>query len=658
MTNDAVAAVALSVRTLTMDAIQAANSGHPGMPMGMAELGALLYGEILSHTPADPKWPNRDRFVLSAGHGSMFLYSLLHMAGYNISMEDIRNFRQLGFKTPGHPEYGHTDGIETTTGPLGQGLANAVGLAIAEQMTGAAYNTTDHTIVDNYTYTIVGDGCLMEGITSEASSLAAHLQLGKLIAFYDSNSISIEGSTKLAFTEDVAARYKAYGWQVLSADAYDPDAIRKLVAEGKADTRRPTMIILTSIIGKGSPSKAGTHDVHGAALGDAEVALSKKSLGVAEDAMFYVDPAATAFFTGRNVELESAYSAWKKTFAAWSKANPALAEQWNAVQSGDLERYIAQTGFPGYQPGSKEATRKASGAAIKALAKALPNLVGGSADLAPSNNTAMPADGDFTAENRAGHTLHFGVREHAMGAIGNGMVLYGGLRPFVATFLVFSDYLRPAVRLSALMNIPMIYIFTHDSIFVGEDGPTHQPIEHIAALRSIPNVQVFRPADGEETNFAWRAALRSSGPSCLILTRQGLPELNRSAGWEKDAERGAWVVQEGSEKPDAVIVATGSEVGLALEAAEQSGKTVRVVSVTSLERLLAQDNAFRTRLLPAGVPVFAAEAGIRMGWEALTGTRDTVFGLDGFGASGPGDKVAEHFGYTADKLAALIRTRV
>ncbi len=654
MTNDAVAAVARSVRTLTIDAVQAANSGHPGMPMGVAELGALLYGEVLSHTPEDPAWTNRDRFVLSAGHGSMFLYSLLHLAGYDISLEDIRNFRQLGYKTPGHPEYGHTPGVETTTGPLGQGLANAVGLAIAEQMTAAAYNTAAHTIVDHYTYVIVGDGCLMEGITGEASSLAGHLKLGKLIAFYDSNKISIEGSTDLAFTEDVAARYRAYGWQVLSGDAYDPDVIRKLVAEAKGDTERPTLIVLTSVIGKGSPNKAGTHGVHGAALGDDEVALSKKEIGVAEDAMFFIDPDAVAFFAARRGELTDAHAQWKATFDAWASANPGLAEQWRAVQSGDLERYLAAAELPTYEPGSKEATRKASGAAIKALAKALPNLVGGSADLAPSNNTAMPEDGEFFADSRDGHTLHFGVREHAMAAIGNGLALYGGLRPFVATFLVFADYLRPGLRLSALMNIPTVYILTHDSIFIGEDGPTHQPIEHLAALRAIPNVQVFRPADGAETNRAWLTALRSEGPTCLVLTRQGLPELAKPAGWEADADRGGYVVQDAQGAPDAVVLATGSEVSLAIDAAGKSGKKVRVVSVTSVERLLAQDEAFHEKLMPAGVPVYAAEAGIPMGWEAFTGSRDRVFGLAGFGASGPGAKVAEHFGFTAAKLTEML----
>ena len=654
MTHDAVAAVARSVRTLTMDAVQAANSGHPGMPMGMAELGALLYGEILAHTPSDPAWPNRDRFALSAGHGSMFLYSLLHLSGYNLSLDDLKSFRQIGSRTPGHPEYGHTEGIETTTGPLGQGLANAVGMAIAEQITAATYNTDTHKIIDHFTYAIAGDGCLMEGITSEASSLAGHLKLGKLIVFYDSNRISIEGSTELAFTEDTAARYRAYGWQVLSGDAYDVDGIRKLVDEAKADTERPSLIALTSTIGKGSPNKAGTSGVHGSPLGTDEVAASKRKIGVEETAMFYIDPAATAFFTARRSELDSAYRSWQMTFNAWSAENPDLAAQWKATHAGDLEQYLSSAVMPQYEPGSKEATRKASGAAIKALATALPNLVGGSADLAPSTNTVMPDGGVFTGADHGGHNFHFGVREHAMAAIGNGLTLYGGLRPYVSTFLVFSDYLRPSVRLSALMNIPLIYVLTHDSIFVGEDGPTHQPIEHIAALRAIPNLQILRPADGTETNWAWLTALRSDGPTCLILTRQGLPELNHPAGWETDADRGGWIVSDTAEKPEAVLLATGSEVSLAIEAAQKSGKAVRVVSVTSVERLLAQDESFRNHLMPQGVPMFAAEAGIPMGWEALTGSRDRVFGLTTFGVSGPGTKVAEYLNFTAEKLAALI----
>ena len=654
MDNKALEAVALSVRTLTIDAVQAANSGHPGMPMGMAELGALLYGEILKHDPADPSWPDRDRFVLSAGHGSMFLYSLFHLSGYGLPLDELKKFRQIGSKTPGHPEYGMTAGVETTTGPLGQGLANAVGLAIAERMMAARFNTTDHTIVDHRTWAIAGDGCLMEGITSEASSLAGHLGLGKLTVFYDHNSISIEGSTSLAFTEDVRARYRAYGWQVLEGDAYDADAIRKLVAEAQADTERPSLIVLTSTIGKGSPNKAGTHGVHGAALGDEEVALTKKELGVDPSEMFYIDPAATEFFAAYRKELAERHAAWQKTFDAWAAANPGLLAQWNEAVQGGYKDVLKDIGLPAYEPGSKVATRKASGAALQAIAKMLPNVVGGSADLAPSNNTALPDYGDFTRENPAGRTLHFGVRELGMAAIGNGMALHGGLRPFVATFLVFTDYLRPALRLSSLMQVPVVYIMTHDSIYLGEDGPTHQPIEHLAVLRAIPGLRVLRPADGEETNEAWLMALEHDGPTVLALTRQGLPTLEKAdADWRQSMRRGAYVVQD-VDSPEVVVVATGSEVSMALDAAKESGRKVRVVSMPSRELFEAQDTTWQRSIAPAGVPVVVAEAGIRQGWEFLT-TRDRILSIDRFGESGPGNDVAEHLGFTTARLAAMIR---
>jgi transketolase len=654
MDNKAVEAVALSVRTLTIDAVQAANSGHPGMPMGMAELGALLYGEILTHDPADPKWPDRDRFVLSAGHGSMFLYSLLHLSGYNLPLAELKKFRQVGSITPGHPEYGMTDGIETTTGPLGQGLANAVGMAIAERMLAARFNTADHTVVDHYTYAISGDGCLMEGITSEASSLAGHLGLGKLIVFYDNNSISIEGSTELAFTEDVAARYRAYGWQVLEGDAYDPDGIRTLVAEAKQDTARPAIIMLTSVIGQGSPNKKGTHDVHGAALGDDEVALTKKQLGVDPAEMFYIAPAATEFFAARRTELAEKHAAWQKTFDAWGAAKPGLLAQWKEAVEGGYKAVLKDIGMPTYKVGDNVPTRKASGSALQAAARMLPNLVGGSADLAPSNNTAMPDYGDFTKADPSGRTLHFGVRELGMAAIGNGMALHGGLRPFVATFLVFTDYLRPALRLSALMQIPLIYVMTHDSIFVGEDGPTHQPIEHVAVLRAIPGARVLRPADAEETNEAWLMALEHDGPTVLALTRQGLPVLEKAdADWKASMRRGAYVVADVA-SPEVVVVATGSEVSLAHEAVAKSGRKARIVSMPSRELFEAQDAAWREKILPAGVPTVVAEAGIRQGWEGIA-PRERILSIDRFGESGPGDAVAKHLGFTADALAALIK---
>ncbi|TVR71803.1 MAG: transketolase [Spirochaetaceae bacterium] len=659
MDNKAVAAIARSVRTLTIDAVQAANSGHPGMPMGMAELGALLYGEFMNHNPVDPGWANRDRFILSCGHGSMFLYSLLHLAGYDLPLEELKQFRQVGSRTPGHPEYGHTPGVETTTGPLGQGLANAVGMAIAEQMLAARFNTPEHTVVDHHTYVIVGDGCLMEGITSEASSLAGHLGLGKLIVFYDSNRISIEGSTELAFTEDVAARYRAYGWQVLPGDAYDPDQIRTLLAEAKADQRKPTLVILESEIGRGSPNKAGSHAVHGAALGDDEVAATKKAIGLDPGEMFYIDPEATAFFRTRREELTALQAEWRKTFDAWAGANPGLLAQWKEMVGGEYKDVLKDIGLPQYEKGKGVATRQASGKALQAIASMLPGVVGGSADLAPSNNTALPEYGDFTRDNRGGRTLHFGVRELAMAAIGNGMALHGGLRPFVATFLVFSDYLRPALRLSALMQVPVVYILTHDSFFVGEDGPTHQPIEHIAAMRAIPGLRVLRPADAEETGEAWLMALEHDGPTVLALTRQNLPTLEKADGeWKKAMRRGAYVVKESETegRPELIVVATGSEVSLALEAVEAAGCDARVISMPSVELFRAQDAAYRSALLPEGVPVVTAEAGVAQGWDALAGSGDRIFSIERFGESGPGGDVAKALGFTAADLAELLRT--
>ncbi|SIQ35886.1 transketolase [Alkalispirochaeta americana] len=658
MDNTALEAVARSVRTLTMDAVQAANSGHPGMPLGMAELGALLYGEILNHNPRNPQWENRDRFVLSAGHGSMFLYSLLHMAGYDLSLEDLKAFRQLDSKTPGHPEYGHTPGVETTTGPLGQGFANAVGMAVAEQMLAARFNTPHHRVVDHYTYGIVGDGCLMEGISSEASSLAGHLGLGKLIVFYDSNKISIEGSTDLAFTEDVAARYAAYGWQVLSCSAYDIEGIRRAAGEARNDTRRPTLVVLESVIGQGSPGKAGSAAAHGAPFGDEEIAATKEAIGVDPQAMFYVDPRAQEFFARRRDELAQTQEKWEQTFQDWATANPGLHAQWKEMLQGGYRELLKDIALPQYKPGDTLATRQASGAALKAVAAVLPNLVGGSADLAPSNNTALPEHGDFTRDTPAGRTVHFGVRELAMAAIANGMALHGGLRPFVATFMVFSDYLRPAARLSALMKAPVTYVLTHDSIFVGEDGPTHQPIEHVEALRTIPGMVVLRPADAEETGEAWLMAMEQDGPVALALTRQGLPVFPKAdPSWRESLRRGAYLVQEPAQGglPEVVVVATGSEVSLALKAAELSGRAVRVVSMISRELFEAQDEAFRRSLLPQGVPVVAAEAGVTSGWASITGSRDRVLGLDRFGLSGPAAQVASAMGFTAQALADLIK---
>ncbi len=654
MNDSAVQAVAKAVRSLSMDAIQAANSGHPGLPLGLAELGALLFGEIMNLQPSDPMWPNRDRLVLSAGHGSMLLYSLLHLAGYDISLDDVKQFRQLDSRTPGHPEWGHTSGVETTTGPLGQGFANAVGMAMAETMEAARWNTADAKIVDHYTYCIAGDGCMMEGITSEAASLAGHQKLGKLIVFYDDNKISIDGTTDITFTEDVQARFRAYGWHVQSGDAYDVQGLRAMVQEAKNVNDQPSLIAVRSIIGKGSPNKAGTPKAHGAALGAEEVVAAKRELGLPEDQQFFVPEEARAFFASRQEEWNAVYQQWAEQMGAWSEKNQDLREQWEAFQSG---RPMGNPVFQQYSQGESVATRAAGQEALQALAAVYPNLVGGSADLAESNKTKVPGQEDFSPASRAGRSINFGVREHAMGAITNGIILHGGFRAFCATFLVFADYLRPAVRLAALMGIPSVFVCTHDSIFVGEDGPTHQPVEHVASLRVIPNVHVYRPADAQETQEAWKMALeRRDGPACLVLTRQGLPVFAKhDANWRESMRKGAYIAQEPESGPELIVVATGSEVSLAIEAAAASSKKVRIVSMSSRELFFQQPAAFRQQILPAGIPVLVAEAGVSQGWEVCTGgDSGKVFSIDRFGMSGPGAEVAKAMGFTAENLTNLI----
>ncbi|MFW5848730.1 MAG: transketolase [Spirochaetota bacterium] len=647
-------AIALSIRSLSMDAVEAANSGHPGLPMGCAELGALLYGEVMNYDPKDPSWPNRDRFVLSAGHGSMFLYSLLHLAGFDLPLDELKRFRQVGSKTPGHPEYGYTVGIETTTGPLGQGISNAVGLAIAEQMAAGTYNTDKRTIVDHFTYALVGDGDMMEGVASEACSLAGHLGLGKLITFYDDNDISIDGSTDITFTEDVGKRFEAYGWHVQHCDGYDPKAIEQAIEKAQKTTDKPSFIVLKTLIGRGAPNKAGTHGVHGAPLGADEIKATRKNLGLAEDQEFFIHPDATAHFGARATELAGRRAEWKKEFEAWRTENPQLAAQWDASQGGGVS-YLKDVKLPAYEVGAKNATRKASGKVLNAIADAMPMFIGGSADLAGSNITAMPQHGFFTTKTPTGRTINFGVREHGMGAVTNGLALYGLWRPFCATFLVFSDYMRPSIRLAAIMGLPVVYVFTHDSIFVGEDGPTHQPIEHAAALRCIPNVTVIRPGDEEETAEAWLMAMeRLTGPTALLFTRQNLVTYEKPAGWKADARKGAYIAKDTDGTPDVVIAATGSEVNLALEAAEKSSKKVRVVSVMSLERLREQDSLFREQLFPKGAKIVTAEVGVSQGWEAIASSPEHTFALNRFGESGPGPEVAEHLGFTAENLQRMV----
>jgi transketolase len=652
----ALAAVANSVRSLTIDAVEKAKSGHPGLPMGAAELGALLYGELISHWPGDPKWLNRDRFVLSAGHGCMLLYSLLHLSGYELSLDDIRSFRQLGSRTPGHPEWDMTPGVEATAGPLGQGVANGVGMAIAERMLAARFNTPKHTVIDHRTWVLAGDGDMMEGVASEAASLAGHLGLGKLVVFYDSNRITIEGSTDLAFSENVMKRHESYGWRVLSGSMYDLDGIMALVNQAKSSSDRPTFIQLASVIGKPAPTRAGTAKAHGEALGAEEAAGAKKAIGVPDGSQFYVFPEAQAYFREKQPGWKARYEQWKKTFEEWKKENPALAADWQKFFS--VQADLGGVAMPAFKLGESLATRAASGQVLNAIAMGVPNLIGGSADLAPSNNTNLKDMGDFQKATPLGRNFHFGIREHGMAGICNGIAYHGGLRPFCATFMVFSDYMRPSIRVAAIAKLPVIYVLTHDSVFVGEDGPTHEPVEHLAALRAIPNLLVLRPGDAEETEIAWRMAIeKTTGPTALALTRQGLAVYPKAdADWRKSIRKGAYLVKECDGKPDLVIIATGSEVSVALQAAAAlTDRKVRVVSVMCRELFMAQPVEFRAALVPAGAKKVVFEAGVSQGWKGPFDDSLLFVGVERFGESGPYQKVAEHLGITAAALEKRIR---
>lgn len=639
------------VRGLSADGVEKAGSGHPGLPLGCAEIGSVLYFDALRHSPQNPDWPNRDRFVLSAGHGSMLLYSLLHLSGYDLPLEELKQFRQLGSQTPGHPEYGDTIGVETTTGPLGQGLANAVGMAIAERMLAERFNRPGYPIVDFYTYVLCGDGCMMEGITAEASSLAGHLKLDKLIVIYDSNRITIEGSTDIAFTESVKDRYLAYGWHVQEVDGHNVDQLKEAIEKAKQEQNRPSLIIAETQIGKGAPNKAGTAGVHGAPLGKDEVAALKQALGLPETE-FYVSEEADQMrnqVINKGRELEES---WNQLFNEWREKYPELAAQWDQAFNLELPEDLASK-MPQFAVGESIATRAASGKVINALAKEIPYLIGGSADLAPSNNTHIDGGGNVQADDFSGRNFNFGVREHAMAAIMNGISLTGGFRIFGGTFLVFSDYMRPSIRLSALMGQPVIYVLTHDSIYVGEDGPTHQPIEHTESLRLIPNLWVYRPADAEETVQAWLAAMkRLNGPSAIILTRQGLPTMPKHDAANMD--KGGYVLYK-EQKPLALtIVAAGSEVSLALETAkrlEAEGYGVRVVSIFCREEFMAQDQDYRDQVIPTSTPVLAVEVGVGSGWYSVCpGAKMQVFSLDQFGRSGKAADVAEYFGFTPENL--------
>lgn len=646
-----------TIRTLAMDAVQQANSGHPGLPMGMADAAYVLWTRYLKHNPADPTWANRDRFVLSAGHGSMLLYSLLHLTGYALPMDELKRFRQWGSMTPGHPEYDEAPGVETTTGPLGQGFANGVGLALAERLLAAEFNRPGLEVVDHYTYAIVSDGDLMEGISHEAASLAGHLGLGKLIYLYDDNRITIEGSTDLAYSEDVARRFAAYGWHVQAVDGHDRDATDVAIAQAQVERDRPSLIMCRTHIGYGSPNKQDTAEAHGAPLGEEEVRRTKKALGWPPDARFLVPDEALAHFRAALDRGNQAQSGWEVLFGRYAAECPELAVEWQRRLAGELPAEW-RAYLPEFAPGSAaQATRAAGGKVLEALAPAIPELVGGSADLHPSTKTFLNAYDTIQSGAYGGRNLHFGVREHAMGGIMNGLALHGGLRPYGGTFLVFSDYMRPSIRLAALMGLPVVYVFTHDSIFVGEDGPTHQPVEHAASLRAIPNLVVIRPADARETAGAWGVALaRDEGPTALLLSRQKLPVLA-----ETDPEavgRGAYVLAD-AEEVQVILMATGSEVALALEAGELlagQGIAARVVSMPSWELFEAQPPTYREAVLPPTVTArLAVEAGVALGWDRYVGPSGATLTQDRFGASAPYEVLAEEFGFTAEAVAERAR---
>lgn len=648
-----------AIRILSADTIQKANSGHPGLPLGSAAAAYELWAKHMKHNPADPNWPNRDRFILSGGHGSALLYSLLHLFGYGLTMEDMKNFRQLGSLTPGHPEYGHTVGVEATTGPLGAGMAMAVGMAMAENHLAAVFNKENYPVVDHYTYVLGGDGCMMEGISYEAFSLAGSLGLGKLIVLYDSNNISIEGSTDIAFRENVQQRFQAFGFQTLLVeDGNDLEAIGKAIEEAKADTTRPTMIEIKTKIGFGCPAKEGKASAHGEPLGVENVAALRKNLGWDIEESFTVPEDVYENF--RNIAAENAkeQESWNAMFAEYQKKYPEMKTLWEQYHDTNSGQLLDQTEEFWAVPEKAEATRNLSGRLINIMKDVLPNLFGGAADLAPSTKTYMNDMGDYSKENPTGRNVHFGIRELAMAAIGNGIALHGGLRPYVSTFFVFSDYVKPMARLSALMGLPLTYVLTHDSIGVGEDGPTHEPIEQLAMLRAMPNFTVYRPADAMETAAAWYYAMTSANtPTALVLSRQNLPQL---AGSGRDALKGGYVVAEAKKEiPDAIIMATGSEVQLGIEAKamlEKEGIDVRVVSMPSMDVFEQQSEEYKAQILPKNVRArVAVEALSDFGWGRYVGLDGEVVSMKGYGASAPGSQLFEHFGITTQAVVEAVR---
>lgn len=649
-----------TIRTLSIDAIEKANSGHPGLPMGAAPMAYVLWTKFLKHNPANPNWFDRDRFILSAGHGSMLLYSLLHLSGYDLSLEELKNFRQWQSKTPGHPEYGHTVGVEATTGPLGQGIGMAVGMAMAERHLASIYNREGFEIINHYTYALCGDGDLMEGVAAEAASLAGHLQLANLILLYDSNDISLDGELHHAFSEDVQKRFEAYGWQYLRVeDGNDLAEIEQALRQAQAEKKRPTLIEIKTIIGYGSPNKGGKSAAHGAPLGREEVALVKQAYQwtYAED--FYIPEEVKAHFAAIKEKLAQKEKEWQELFERYKQAYPDLARQLEQAMAGQLPEGWSNH-MPTFEIGSSLATRAASGATINALAKNVPMFLGGSADLASSNNTMIKEEKNFAADDYSGRNIWFGVREHAMGAALNGMALHGGVKVYGGTFFVFSDYLRPAIRLAALQQLPVIYVFTHDSIAVGEDGPTHEPIEHLPSLRAMPGLTVFRPADAHETVSAWKVAMELKGPSALVLTRQGVPVLEETLNRDEQVAKGAYVLTETAGKEiDVILLATGSEVSLALQAKaelEKEGLGVRVVSMPSWELFEEQEESYKEEVLPPQIKKrLALEMAYPLGWEKYVGDEGDILGITTFGASAPGHILLKEYGFTVEHVVSRVK---
>ncbi|HHP1050167.1 transketolase [Bacillus cereus] len=648
-----------TIRTLSIDAINAANSGHPGLPMGAAPMAYALWANHLSHNPNHPKWFNRDRFVLSAGHGSSLLYSLLHLAGYDVSIDDLKNFRKLNSKTPGHPEFGHTPGVEATTGPLGQGIANAVGMAMAEAHLAAKFNKDGHSIIDHNTYALVGDGDLMEGVAYEVMSMAGHMKLGKLIVLYDSNEISLDGELGIAFSEDIQKRAESVHWQYVRVeDGNDVDAITKAITLAKENTDQPTLIEIRTIIGYGSPKVAGTNKAHGNPLGVEEATATKQVYGWGYEEDFFVPEEVTAHFNELKQKGIEKENEWNEQFNVYRESNPALADELEKAITGEV--LIEAKDILSFDTEKTISTRVASGEAINHYVKTIPSIFGGSADLSHSTMTDIKGEAVYAVESYAGRNIYFGVREHAMGAAANGLALHGGVKPFVSTFFVFNDYLRPSIRLAALQKLPVTYVFTHDSIAVGEDGPTHEPIEQLAALRAIPGLTVIRPSDANETASAWAYALQQTdGPVVLVLSRQNLPVFNETKANIENLSKGAYVLTETNENPDVILIATGSEVSLAASAKaklEEDNVSVRIVAMPSWELFDRQSNEYKESVLPSSITKrVSLEMGVSLGWERYVGQEGKVLSIETFGASGTGAEVMNLFGFTIENVVQITK---